>query len=248
MLMLPAMARSSCERVIVSADPAYPPLHWYDGKQLRGASIVIITRILTDLGLPYELRYLGPWKRVLYAAKNGNIDVITTLKITPERRSFLIFSELVLNNPVAAFVKKDRPPPFSKWDDLIGLRGGIARGNRFGSVFDEFMDERLNVREADNLETAFNMLLANRFEYVITGYHVGQAYIASANIDDKLIALQPFLIDSQNLFGFAAQSPCIAYLPAINKQLEKLHKEGFIERALAQARADWRKTPIIGKN
>ncbi len=248
MFMLPAQAGSTCERIVVSADPAYPPLHWYDGKQFRGASIAIITRILDELGLPYELRYLGPWKRVLNAAQNGNIDIITTLKSTPERRSYLLFSELVLNNPVAAFVKKDRPFPYAKWDDLAGLRGGIARGNRFGSAFDEYMDNRLHVSETDNLETAFTMLLANRFDYVITGYHVGQAYMASANIDDKLVPLQPFLIESQNLFGFVAQSPCAIHLPAFNKQLEKLHKEAYIERALLQARADWRKAPVIGKN
>lgn len=248
MFMLPAQAGSTCERIVVSADPAYPPLHWYDGKQFRGASIAIITRILDELGLPYELRYLGPWKRVLNAAQNGNIDIITTLKSTPERRSYLLFSELVLNNPVAAFVKKDRPFPYAKWEDLAGLRGGIARGNRFGSAFDEYMDNRLHVSETDNLETAFTMLLANRFDYVITGYHVGQAYMASANIDDKLVPLQPFLIESQNLFGFVAQSPCAIHLPAFNKQLEKLHKEAYIERALLQARADWRKAPVIGKN
>ncbi|MCH8618322.1 transporter substrate-binding domain-containing protein [Undibacterium sp. TS12] len=244
----PAQAVGSCERIVISADPAYPPLHWHDGQQFHGASILILTRILNDLGLPYEVRYLGPWKRVLSAAQSGGIDMITTLKSTPERRSFLLFSELVLNNPVAAFARKDKPISFSKWEDLSALNGGIARGNRFGLPFDDFMDKHLNIKETDNLETAFRMLQANRFDYVITGYHSGQAYLASANLEDKLMAVRPFLIDSQNLFGMVAQSPCVSYLPLINRQLEKLHKEAYIEQALMQARAEWRASPVIGKN
>ncbi|MFZ6654942.1 substrate-binding periplasmic protein [Undibacterium sp. TJN19] len=241
------LAARACERIIVSADPAYPPLHWHDGRNFHGASIIILTRILNDLGLPYELRYLGPWKRVLSAAQNGSIDLIATLKTTPERRNFLLFSDLVLLNPVAAFVRKGNVSHYVKWEDLIGYRGGISRGNRFGNPFDDFMDSRLNINEADNLETSFKMLMGNRFDYVITGYYPGSAYLASVNMGDKIVPLTPFIIETANLFGFVANSPCTMHLPAFNRQLQKLHREGFIERALMQAKEEWRLAPALGK-
>lgn len=243
-----AQAAGKCERMVISADPAYPPLHWHDGKNFHGASIDIATRIMKDLGIPYEVRYLGPWKRVLSAAQSGSIDLIATLKNTPERTSFLLFSDLVLVNPVAAFVRKGRIVPYNKWDDLIPYYGGIARGNRFGRPFDDFMDTHLAINETDNLEIAFKMLQANRFDYVITGYHSGMAYLASGKLDDKLMPLTPYLIETANLLGFVASSPCAVYLPAVNKQLQKLQKEGYIERALLQAREEWRLAPNLGKN
>ena len=38
-----------CERLVIVADPAYPPLHWYDGVKMQGASIAIAKRVLDDL-------------------------------------------------------------------------------------------------------------------------------------------------------------------------------------------------------
>ncbi|MBV6321641.1 transporter substrate-binding domain-containing protein [Duganella violaceipulchra] len=80
-----AELEGDCPKVVVSADPDYPPLHWYDGKELRGPSIELATRILADLKIPYEVRYVGPWKRVLANASVGKIDLVATLKIQPER-------------------------------------------------------------------------------------------------------------------------------------------------------------------
>src|SRR5438105_2974975 len=86
-----AEAHAACDKLILSADPDYPPLHWYDGKAWYGPSIELATRILDDLQIPYEVRYVGPWKRVLANATVGKIDLVATLKIQPERERYLDF-------------------------------------------------------------------------------------------------------------------------------------------------------------
>jgi hypothetical protein len=43
----------SCAKVVMAAGPRYPPLHWYDGKRLHGASIALATRILDDRGVAW---------------------------------------------------------------------------------------------------------------------------------------------------------------------------------------------------
>lgn len=133
-------AHSECERMVLAADPDYPPLHWYDGETLRGASIAIAKRVLDDLNIPYEVRYLGPFPRVLAAAERGDIDMVATLKKTPAREEFLLFPNTpALANPVAVFVARDSPLEFHGRADLVGLRGGITRGNVFGDGFDDYM-------------------------------------------------------------------------------------------------------------
>ena len=37
-------AHSQCTRLVLAADPDYPPLHWYDGTNMQGASITIAKR------------------------------------------------------------------------------------------------------------------------------------------------------------------------------------------------------------
>src|SRR6516225_9999020 len=90
-LLLALPVRADCERLVLTADPGYPPLHWYDGKTLRGASISIAQRVLTDLGIAYEVRYVGPFARVMAMAERGEVDMVTTLKKTSEREGFLLY-------------------------------------------------------------------------------------------------------------------------------------------------------------
>ena len=241
-----AAGAAECRKLVIAADPAYPPLHWYDGQQWHGASITVTVSALKALGLEVELRYLGPWKRVLAAAEAGSIDMVTTLKDTPERRKFLRFSTTVLMNPVAVFMSKRKTFPFAKKEDLIALRGGMARGNQFGDGFDRFLAQRLQVEQVPNLDVSFKMLDAGRFDYVITGYYPAQAFLATSGLEVRIQAVKPFLVETPNLAGFVSGSPCVSYLPAFNQQIEKMRKSGEIERLLLLAAEDWHAHPWLG--
>ena len=59
---------AECTKVIISGGSDYPPLHWYDGSQLTGASIEVATTALRALKIPYEIRYMGPFYRALEGA------------------------------------------------------------------------------------------------------------------------------------------------------------------------------------
>ena len=114
---------------MVAADPAYPPLHWSDGTNLQGTSIEIAKRVLEDLRIPFEVRFVGPFPRVIALA---------------EREAFLAYPSIpALSNPVAVFTLRSRPLDFKDKTDLISLRGGVTRGKVFGSGVDEFLKERL---------------------------------------------------------------------------------------------------------
>ena len=144
-----ACAQAQCTRMVLAADPDYPPLHWYDGTSMQGASIAIAKRVLDDLKIPYEVRYLGPFPRVMAAAERGDIDMVATLKKTPEREAFLLYPKTAaFVNPVAVFTSRDRPITFNSRADLIGLRGGITRSNVFGDGFDEYMKQNLKIGRA----------------------------------------------------------------------------------------------------
>ena len=52
-LIFCATGRAQCTKMVITADPTYPPLHYYDGTTLKGASIEIAKRVLEDLKIPY---------------------------------------------------------------------------------------------------------------------------------------------------------------------------------------------------
>ena len=90
-LIFCAAGRAQCTKMVITADPTYPPLHYYDGTTLKGASIEIAKRVLEDLKIPYEIRYVGPLARVLLLATRGEVDMVTTLKKNSEREEFLLY-------------------------------------------------------------------------------------------------------------------------------------------------------------
>jgi len=222
-----------CKKVVISADSDYAPLHWYDGKQLTGASIEIAVTALTSLGIPYELRYMGPFHSVLQGARRGEIDMISSLKDTPERREYLAFTSVSLfSNPIAVFVLKDAKFIYSNWNDLIGKRGGVTLGNQFGNGFDDFLTAHLQVTSAQKAYMNFKKLELGRIDYLITGYYSGQVYLASSGQSDKFVALKPYISETDNFIAFSKLSPCVHHLKALNSQLETMREDGRLKTIL----------------
>lgn len=245
MPILAAAAGPACRKVVISADPKYPPLHWYDGTTLTGASVEIATRVFTRLGVRWELQYLGPWPRVLSAAEHGDVDVVTTLKDTPERRAFLEFTQPVLNNPIAVFVKVDYPINYLGRDSLIGRKGGLTRGNRFGEEADRFIRERLDVEELNDPLTGFRMLMAGRIDYFMTGLHAGRATLIEAGLEGRIVALAPYVAETGNAIGFVRNSPCRALVPAANRVLSEMVARGEIKQIVDRNLERWRQNPAL---
>ena len=239
---------TTCARMIVAADPAYPPLHWYDGQHYKGASIEIARRVLDDLKIPYEFRYVGPFARLMIAAEKGEIDMIATLKVTPERENFLLFPTVAaLSNPVAVFVAHSRPFVYRGREDLVGHRGGITRGNKFGDGFDEFMQARLSVEDANTPEANFRKLASGRIDYLITGYYTGMAHLIKSDEEGQFMALTPYVADTANYLALTRAGHCADQLQAINARLAVLKKNGTLEQLVRESIQTWKANPRVSE-
>jgi polar amino acid transport system substrate-binding protein len=222
-----------CRKVVISADSDYAPLQWYDGKNLTGASIEIATSALSALGIPYEVRYVGPFHRVLKSAEEGEIDMIASLKDTPERREYLTYTNVALfPNPIAVFVARERSFSYSGWNDLIGKKGGVTLGNQFGNGFDEFLRGHLQVEAEQKAYMNFKKLELRRIDYLITGYYSGLVYLAASGQNDSFVALKPYVSESDNFIAIIKSSPCIKHLKALNLQLDSMRREGKLKLIL----------------
>jgi polar amino acid transport system substrate-binding protein len=233
LLVLALPSRSECGKLVLSADPDYRPLHWYDGAQLRGASIELATRILDDLKVPYEVRYLGPWKRVLASAAAGEIDMVATLKLLPERERYLSYVHTAaFPNPVAVFVDRQQGFVYHHWNDLRDKRGGAAMGNRFGMAFDRFAEDNLQLHESGTVDSNFKKLGLGRIDYLITGLYTGESWLARHRQGQRFMALRPFINEDKNYFAFVKGSPCARHAEAFEARLKELVKSDVNLRIL----------------
>lgn len=240
--------RADCQRVVLTADPGYPPLHWYDGHALRGASIEIAKRVLSDLGIPYEVRYVGPLARVMAMAQHGDVDMVTTLKKTPEREAFLLYPKTAaMANPVAVFAMRNHEFEFREWRDLVGLKGGITRGNLFGGGFDDYLRQKLTSEEAPTVEINFKKLSLGRLDYVVTGYYTGMAHLLQRGDEERFMALTPFVADAPNFITLTRNGRCADKLAQIDAHLAVLKKGGVVDDLIRDAFKAWKAQPVMSQ-
>jgi polar amino acid transport system substrate-binding protein len=233
LIFSPLLAHADCSKVIVSGDPEYQPFAWYDGQNMHGASIEIVTEILNQMHIPFEVKYSGPFLRVLKSAELGQIDIISELKNTEDRRAYLQFTETaIFSNPVAAFTLPHRKISYSKWEDLKGWRGGITVGNKFGGGLDKFIEAHLNVSSASKIRANFDKLSLGRIDYFINSYYPAMVDLISHNEETKFTVLKPFLTSNENFVGWSKNSPCIGRLKEFDTLLAGMVQTGQVEKIL----------------
>lgn len=225
-LGLSGPAWSACDRILYSTNPNYPPYSWVNKSgKLEGASLDLLRRVAPHGIALVEVVY--PWKRAMALAEQGKIDLLLSLRITPEREKGLIFtSRPAFPNPITAFVRKDLSINYKGWADLKGMSGAISAGDTFGFGFDEYLRSELTFEEGYTLVQNFHKLALGRIDYFVSGKYLGEAYLAQTGLDKDIMALTPPLTSGDIYFALSRHSPCAAYLDEISANLGALDSAG----------------------
>lgn len=246
----PARAEDAgtCERVVVSGDADYQPLSWFDGEKMQGAAETIVSAALDHLHVPYEIRYVGPFKRMLAEAEAGEIDVVAELKKTEERQNFLEFSSTpIFVNPVAIFTHRLRNLNLPRMQDLVGLRGGMVIANQFGGDLDRMVQHELTIEEVPRLDLGLGMLRADRLDYFITSYYPGMSYLLDQGLTSIFTVQRPFPVATDNFVGLSRKSRCLTRLAPLDGELARMAMTGELKRLFDGATEDWRQRAHEGE-
>ncbi len=241
-----ALAQGGCQKVVVTADPEYPPYAWYDGLTLRGASVDVVLAVLQVMKLPYELRYVGPFVRVLQNARFGDVDIITELKRNAEREDYLAFADTpIFTNPSSVFIRADQNLKFTKREDLRGLRGGVTHGTRFGDGLDEYVEANLTVEVGPGIKENFLKLDAGRIDYFISPHYPALSHLISSGSEARFKALKPPIAEALNYVGWSRRSACLARLPEFDALLKRYLAAMNPGRLVEDSHEAWRRNPVM---
>ncbi|MDD2851517.1 MAG: transporter substrate-binding domain-containing protein [Desulfuromonadaceae bacterium] len=221
-----------CNTIIYSANPQYPPYHWASEKGIfEGASVELLKK-LVPAGVTLK-PVIYPWKRSLYLAELGEIDLLLSLRITPERSRYLSFtSHRSFANPIVIFVRKDRQFPYRTWSDLKGHSGVISLGDKFGGGFDEYWQKELTIQEIGTMKENFQRLENGQIDYFVTGQFTGTAFLSSSRSNGSLTTLAPPISDTGIHFGFSKKSPCALLLKDFDRKLAELERKKIPEKLI----------------
>lgn len=84
----------------VGVDRDYAPYEWLENDEYKGVAVDYMKRIEKIVGIEFHIVKNKSWNEIINMAKNGEIDMVTSIVQTPERSKYLDFTESYRKSPV----------------------------------------------------------------------------------------------------------------------------------------------------
>jgi polar amino acid transport system substrate-binding protein len=235
-----AFAADECAKITATGHPEYPVISFKKGDQLEGAAPELVEAIAKELKVPLESKYMGSWTEAQAAARDGKADMIFGIYYNDDRATYLDYVQpAYMYDDVAIFVAKGKEFPFKGQDDLVGKKGVTSQGESYGTEFDAFIKDKLDVARSDGIDAAFKDLLAGKADYLIAGYHPGLAEAAKAGLKDQFVALDQALLTAEMFVAFSKKSPCRSLVDGLGKGITEMTTDGRFDAMLTEAMKAW---------
>jgi polar amino acid transport system substrate-binding protein len=235
-----AYAADDCAKITATGHPQYPVIAFKQGDDIVGAAPSLVAGIAKKLDVPLESKFMGSWEEAQAAARDGKADMIFGIYYNEERAKYLDYVQpAFMYDDVAIFVAKGKAFPFKGRDDLIGKKGVTNQGESYGTEFDAFIKDKLDVARTDGIDDAFKDLLAGKADYLIAGYYPGVAEAARAGIKDQIETLDQAVLTAEMFVAFSKKSPCTALSAKFGQGIAEMTTDGSFDAMLTAAQADW---------
>lgn len=113
----------SVPRVNVGIETNYRPFVYFSDNKAAGISVELLDRIGKQTGIIFETAKVDELPELIDALKNGEIEVITSLKKTPERKEYMIFTEPYITVSANLYYL---PQSVNYPEHIIGVGKGFA--------------------------------------------------------------------------------------------------------------------------
>ncbi|MGD9192953.1 MAG: transporter substrate-binding domain-containing protein, partial [Desulfobacterales bacterium] len=112
----------------IGVDPGYAPYCFVDESgKYSGVSADFVHRISERLGINMEMVPGLNWEEILKGTQLGTVDVIPTARKTPERESFLNFTQTYIHTPLVIITRRDFSAIQGRYD-IEGRKIALVKG------------------------------------------------------------------------------------------------------------------------
>ena len=124
-----AWLENHADQVRIAPEENYPPFSFVASQAWHGISADMLALLQKQLGTQFHILPAQNLQTILAGVQQGQSDVVTSLKATPERAQYLSFTQPYLSVPTAIIVKAGFPPgqwPASFADKRIAVGKGYG--------------------------------------------------------------------------------------------------------------------------
>lgn len=183
-----ATEKTPAIRVGVFRD-GWPPYDKLDANNhLQGISANYLELILRTLNLQSTLVIYDNWGETLSAAKRGEVDLLVSIAITPERAKFLRFTMPYLRGESLLYTRKDEQN-IHRIQDIRGRRIAIEENYPLQELLQSTIGE-INFSVVKNTEQSLSLLASGKVDayvgdLIASSYFIHKKNLINIEVRDK---------------------------------------------------------------
>ncbi|WP_157670310.1 transporter substrate-binding domain-containing protein [Chitinibacter sp. GC72] len=228
-----AAAQDTLLRLRFAPEKDYGPFIFQNERgQLQGLSYDILQALLPLANLELINLPPRPLAEILAQAKSGEVDLVSSLRATPERAQYLGFTRPYVAVPAVLIRRQDRPS--KTLAQLTGVRIAVGRGYAVESFVRE-QHPRINWLTVSDDSTAMQMLAHGQIDGLVADI-ASVIFIAKQHQQRDWRVEQHIGFDYQLSFAFPLSQPEIGLrLNQALQQLPLVKREEILQRWLSSA-------------
>ncbi len=236
LLLATNLQAQEAERTLIACGhPFYPPVSWVDHNQLVGVAPKATQILFGELGYKVHMRADSNWKRCLREVEQGNADIVVAAYRIESRERYLHFTKQhIISDPVTLFVHQDNANQFNQLEDLKGKTVGLLLGDSFGDTFDDYIRNNSKIEYVSSGQQNFGKLALERIDYMPLGRLSGRLQSEKLGFHQQIVPLNWVITTEFYYLAVGHHSKLSKHLPALNRRLSQMHREGTISRLTDQ--------------
>ena len=218
----------------IATEGAYPPFNYVEGQDPAGFEVDLGRALCEAMGLPCTF-VLQEWDGMHAALREKKFDAImSSMEITPERRTRYRFSRPYYRIPSALVGRKDEehPKPVTG-QDLAGKSVGVVADSEFVAYL-EALPKKPDIRTYSKLEEATLDLLTDRIDYVLGDKLEMQKFLTSREGEGCCRHLADLPVDRGEGVGVAMRKGDRALAEMFDAAIAKVMADGTYDRIRAK--------------
>lgn len=162
----------------VASDPGWRPLEYQDNDgQFKGIAIDYLKLIEKRLGVKFEIEINTTWAELVKKSKAREIDMFSCIAVTPDRKTYLTFTDPYLSFPASIFTRNDAPY-VGEIKELAKEKVAVVDGYAFHELIAENYPE-IDLVPVGSVPQGLEMLKKGDVSAFVGNLLVGSYYIAS---------------------------------------------------------------------
>lgn len=224
-LLFATVSYAENDEVVACIDD-HPPYQFL-GENPHGTHIDAL-KVMAKV-LDKKLNYVQSpnFARCVAMLKNGTVDVVAGLGVTPEREKFAFYTPFKKADALKVISKEAFT--INQYEDFKGKIIGVSRGTMYFPRFDN--DKTLNKISIQNERVGMALLLKDRIDLMMTSPILIESLLPE--ISDANLKISPIELDElrakETPFGFSKKHQLNMSNKEIKERIRKAYKAGQFE-------------------